>query len=73
MQCKSRNRQALSRIRWVRGGRQAYLHAHRTHESKAMKIVGVTGRRGGVIASLLSEENRWIIAQNIEVAGGYII
>ncbi|MFS2004658.1 SDR family NAD(P)-dependent oxidoreductase [Duganella sp. CT11-25] len=35
--------------------------------------VGEPEEVGGVIASLLSEENRWINAQNIEVAGGYAI
>jgi NAD(P)-dependent dehydrogenase (short-subunit alcohol dehydrogenase family) len=35
--------------------------------------VGEPAEVGGVIASLLSDENRWINAQDIEVAGGYII
>ena len=35
--------------------------------------VGEPDEVGGVIASLLSDENRWINAQDIEVAGGYII
>ncbi|MDE1184833.1 SDR family oxidoreductase [Paraburkholderia sp.] len=39
----------------------------------ALGRVGEPVEIGGVIASLLSEENRWINAQNIEVAGGYII
>jgi len=39
----------------------------------ALGRVGEPQEVGGVIASLLSEENRWINAQNIEVAGGYII
>jgi NAD(P)-dependent dehydrogenase (short-subunit alcohol dehydrogenase family) len=39
----------------------------------ALGRVGEPEEIGGVIASLLSEENRWINAQNIEVAGGYII
>jgi NAD(P)-dependent dehydrogenase (short-subunit alcohol dehydrogenase family) len=39
----------------------------------ALGRVGEPEEVGGVIASLLSEENRWINAQNIEVAGGYII
>jgi len=39
----------------------------------ALGRVGEPEDIGGVIASLLSEENRWINAQNIEVAGGYII
>lgn len=39
----------------------------------ALGRVGEPEEVGGVIASLLSEENRWINAQNIEVAGGYAI
>lgn len=39
----------------------------------ALGRVGEPEEIGGVIASLLSEEKRWINAQNIEVAGGYII
>ncbi len=39
----------------------------------ALGRVGEPEEIGGVIASLLSEDNRWINAQNIEVAGGYII
>lgn len=39
----------------------------------ALGRVGEPDEIGGVIASLLSEENRWINAQNIEVAGGYVI
>jgi NAD(P)-dependent dehydrogenase (short-subunit alcohol dehydrogenase family) len=39
----------------------------------ALSRVGEPEEIGGVVASLLSSENRWINAQNIEVAGGYII
>lgn len=39
----------------------------------ALGRVGEPDDVGGVIAGLLSEENRWINAQSIEVAGGYII
>ncbi|QFY59300.1 SDR family oxidoreductase [Rhizobium grahamii] len=39
----------------------------------ALGRVGEPEDIGGVVASLLSAENRWINAQNIEVAGGYII
>lgn len=39
----------------------------------ALGRVGEPDEIGGVVASLLSGENRWINAQNIEVAGGYII
>lgn len=35
--------------------------------------IGEAEEVGSVIASLLSDENRWINAQNIEVSGGYII
>ncbi|WP_435656243.1 SDR family NAD(P)-dependent oxidoreductase [Brucella pituitosa] len=35
--------------------------------------VGEPEEIGGVVANLFSAENRWINAQNIEVAGGYII
>jgi NAD(P)-dependent dehydrogenase (short-subunit alcohol dehydrogenase family) len=39
----------------------------------ALGRVGEPEEIGGVVASLMSGENRWINAQNIEVAGGYII
>ncbi|MCB5202886.1 SDR family oxidoreductase [Neorhizobium sp. T786] len=39
----------------------------------ALGRVGEPEEIGSVVASLLSSENRWINAQNIEVAGGYII
>lgn len=39
----------------------------------ALGRVGEPEEIGGVIASLLSGQNRWINAQNIEVAGGYVI
>jgi len=39
----------------------------------ALGRVGEPEEVGNVIASLLSDENRWINAQNIEVSGGYII
>nr|WP_320196582.1 SDR family oxidoreductase [Agrobacterium rosae]MDX8316115.1 SDR family oxidoreductase [Agrobacterium rosae] len=39
----------------------------------ALGRVGEPEEVGGVIASLLFDENRWINAQNIEVSGGYII
>jgi NAD(P)-dependent dehydrogenase (short-subunit alcohol dehydrogenase family) len=42
-------------------------------QQTALGRVGEPEEVGSVIASLLSEENRWINAQNIEVAGGYII
>lgn len=42
-------------------------------DQTALGRVGEPEEVGGVIAALLSEENRWINAQNIEVAGGYII
>ena len=39
----------------------------------ALGRVGEPDDVGDVVAALLSEDNRWINAQNIEVAGGYII
>jgi NAD(P)-dependent dehydrogenase (short-subunit alcohol dehydrogenase family) len=39
----------------------------------ALGRVGEPEDIGEVVASLLSAENRWINAQNIEVSGGYII
>jgi NAD(P)-dependent dehydrogenase (short-subunit alcohol dehydrogenase family) len=39
----------------------------------ALGRVGEPEEIGSVIACLLSEDNRWINAQNIEVAGGYVI
>jgi NAD(P)-dependent dehydrogenase (short-subunit alcohol dehydrogenase family) len=39
----------------------------------ALGRVGEPEEIGSFIASLLSEESRWINAQNIEVAGGYVI
>lgn len=38
-----------------------------------MTVVIITGGSRGIGASLLSDDNRWINAQDIEVAGGYII
>lgn len=39
----------------------------------ALGRVGEPEDVGGMIASLLGDDNRWINAQSIEVAGGYII
>jgi NAD(P)-dependent dehydrogenase (short-subunit alcohol dehydrogenase family) len=39
----------------------------------ALGRIGEPGDVGRVIASLLSEDNKWINGQSIEVAGGYII
>jgi NAD(P)-dependent dehydrogenase (short-subunit alcohol dehydrogenase family) len=39
----------------------------------ALGRVGEPDDIGHVIASLLSDDNSWINAQSIEVAGGYII
>ncbi|RYZ86648.1 MAG: SDR family oxidoreductase, partial [Moraxellaceae bacterium] len=36
----------------------------------ALGRVGVPDDIGGVIASLLSEDNRWVNGQRIEVSGG---
>jgi NAD(P)-dependent dehydrogenase (short-subunit alcohol dehydrogenase family) len=42
-------------------------------DQTALGRVGEPAEIGSVIASLLADDNRWINAQNIEVAGGYII
>jgi NAD(P)-dependent dehydrogenase (short-subunit alcohol dehydrogenase family) len=39
----------------------------------ALGRVGVPDDIGGVIASLLSEENRWITGQCIEASGGMFL
>ncbi|WP_374312738.1 SDR family NAD(P)-dependent oxidoreductase [Dongia sp.] len=39
----------------------------------ALGRIGEPDEVGGVIARLLSDDNRWINAQSIEVAGGYFI
>jgi len=39
----------------------------------ALGRIGEASDVGRVIASLLSEDNRWINAQSIEVSGGYTI
>lgn len=39
----------------------------------ALGRVGEPEEVGSVIGSLLGDENRWVNAQNIEVAGGYLI
>ena len=39
----------------------------------ALGRIGEPDEVGGVIASLLSDDNRWINAQSIEVAGGYFV
>lgn len=39
----------------------------------ALGRVGEPDDVGGAIASLLSNENQWVNAQSIEIAGGYII
>src|SRR5258708_25225875 len=45
----------------------------RIAENTALGRAGVPDDLGPVIASLLSEENRWVNAQRIEVAGGVAI
>jgi NAD(P)-dependent dehydrogenase (short-subunit alcohol dehydrogenase family) len=42
-------------------------------DQTALGRVGEPDDVGGMIAGLLSEDSRWINAQNIEVAGGYVI
>lgn len=39
----------------------------------ALGRVGEPDDVGGAIAGLLSEDSRWVNAQSIEVAGGYLI
>jgi NAD(P)-dependent dehydrogenase (short-subunit alcohol dehydrogenase family) len=39
----------------------------------ALGRVGMPDNIGGAIASLLSEENRWVNAQTIEVSGGMFL
>jgi NAD(P)-dependent dehydrogenase (short-subunit alcohol dehydrogenase family) len=41
--------------------------------NNALRRVGEPEEIGGVVASLLSSENRWSNAQNIKAAGGYVI
>ena len=41
--------------------------------STALGRVGLPDDIGGMIASLLSEENRWINGQRIEVSGGIFL
>jgi NAD(P)-dependent dehydrogenase (short-subunit alcohol dehydrogenase family) len=42
-------------------------------EMTALGRVGIPEDIGPMIASLLSEENRWVNAQRIEVSGGMVI
>jgi NAD(P)-dependent dehydrogenase (short-subunit alcohol dehydrogenase family) len=50
----------------------AQLNAHIASQT-ALGRVGVPDDIGGVIASLLSEDNRWINAQRIEASGGMFL
>jgi NAD(P)-dependent dehydrogenase (short-subunit alcohol dehydrogenase family) len=45
----------------------------RVAEMTALGRVGLPGDIGPMIASLLSDENRWINAQRIEVSGGMVV
>jgi NAD(P)-dependent dehydrogenase (short-subunit alcohol dehydrogenase family) len=45
----------------------------RVAEATALGRAGVPDDIGPMIASLLSEDNRWVNAQRIEVAGGMVI
>jgi NAD(P)-dependent dehydrogenase (short-subunit alcohol dehydrogenase family) len=45
----------------------------RIAENTALDRAGVPDDLGPVVASLLSEENRWVNPQRIEVAGGVAI
>ncbi|WP_083276822.1 SDR family NAD(P)-dependent oxidoreductase [Sphingobium phenoxybenzoativorans] len=42
-------------------------------EQTALGRVGEPDDVGCMVASLLSEDNRWVNAQNIEIGGGYVI
>ena len=42
-------------------------------EQTALGRVGQADDIGGVVASLLSDEMRWVNGQRIEVAGGYLL
>jgi NAD(P)-dependent dehydrogenase (short-subunit alcohol dehydrogenase family) len=44
----------------------------RVAEATALGRAGVPDDIGPMIASLLSEDNRWINAERIEVRGGYV-
>lgn len=50
----------------------AQINAHIASQT-ALGRVGVPDDIGAMIASLLSEDNRWINAQRIEVSGGFLI
>jgi NAD(P)-dependent dehydrogenase (short-subunit alcohol dehydrogenase family) len=62
-------------------GRNTALHLARNdvrviltyRRGRASADVGVPDDIGGVIASLLSEENRWITGQCIEASGGMFL
>jgi NAD(P)-dependent dehydrogenase (short-subunit alcohol dehydrogenase family) len=54
------------------GGLNAEFEAMLADQT-ALGRVGEPAEVGSVIASLLADDNRWINAQNIEVAGGYLI
>ena len=45
----------------------------RIAEHTALGRAGIPGDLGPVIASLLSDDNRWVNAQRIEVSGGIAI
>jgi NAD(P)-dependent dehydrogenase (short-subunit alcohol dehydrogenase family) len=44
----------------------------RVAEGTALGRAGVPDDVGRMIASLLSEDNRWVNAERIEVTGGYV-
>lgn len=50
----------------------AQINAHIASQT-ALGRVGVPDDIGAMIASLLSEDNRWVNAQRIEVSGGFLI
>jgi NAD(P)-dependent dehydrogenase (short-subunit alcohol dehydrogenase family) len=69
---------AAGRIPVFGGGMRIELGGDLTQETLlagqiALGRVGEPDDAGGMVASLLSDENRWTNAQNIEIGGGYII
>ncbi len=50
----------------------AQINAHIAAQT-ALGRVGVPDDIGGVIAALLSDDNRWINAQRIEASGGMFL
>jgi NAD(P)-dependent dehydrogenase (short-subunit alcohol dehydrogenase family) len=60
-------------IRTELGGGLSDAFAALLASQTALGRVGEADDVGSMVASLLSDDNRWINAQNIEIAGGYVI